>query len=1282
MPLAMYRVGNLSLPCVQMRDRRAAGDRLISWIFQRDLEKVLYHRENDGGTSGAIWKLLNEMAMGATPLGVNKEAVDDEYVTEEELKAVLRIYRTTSEGIDPSSLGRIRKCTLLPLDTAAAVARKFGYSDQSVAFLNAFSQPLPARWALEEERKEHEENGELDLMLDDQIYEAGLEAEEQSFAAELTEMHQFEWVVEDDRKVRQYTLERVPAALKTELDAYGRYRSATFAATRDGGAVADITTEADKRNLLRFFGWLHRTSQLPEGTPFRLSLLGRSDLGSFAEEYALWLENTQNLRYTSIANYLNGLVMVTSYVYANLNPPEETLAMEITPLTRLVNLRGQAEKQSRTQRMYDKRVGGGWVTWHEVQQARLKAMTLLEEHGSSGDPARRLKLLRDATAISLLSLLPPDRVGIIRKLRFGHTLKKRSDGGWRLDLTNQRDGHKTSRFYGPFAARLPDALTPILTQYFTALSYDFGGDTAYLFYPPNSGDFGRCLESAGWTAYIKRLFEKLHGSPVAPKTLRAVFITWLRDSTDDPEILKAAAHAQKHSLNMQASTHYDQDADTRLIQKAYDFNLKFVTANYTAPPMTDAAPRRPADHAATAADTLAQDTAAMSVGGSSTSGTAVEEEHAPEDDGSIDLGDTICTLAPQSKQPSAGRGKHYELALPWHEEMKAGAVLEVPPISGLTTAARRLTLPRDVPEPATDKINFLIKVEDTQGRRRKAAGARPAWSVSGVKLWPKIEEDDYDFGDDGGSSTPAAAQTPTPAPARATPRGGSPAAAKRTLPSGWTLLYERVTPKGQKYRRYECPRTGAKAQSIPEAWRKAAEEAAAKEAAAIQLGDATFRLLSGKDVQPDEGGSARWSFSVGWHEEMRAGAEIEVPASEALGTTKVLTIALPNDVEEDDAAQFTLTIPHVAPAQVRRSATVTIEGVRLLPAPPAAQEEEAGAGAENIEGDDWPVDKVLDARRGADGGMEVLLQWGGTGPNGQPWKDSWEPESGVTPDVLEEGRAILQSKEANQEEEEEEEDGEEELPPILQRKRDNERENMEKRRQLGLPTTTTTSRAPSRTKDRQQEEVLIEAPEAAESEGQQVDRLVASTHGAHAGRIAATQVEALAGNWQLAERGYQTLHGACENATQLDMTQDHLGMNDEFTAQVVAAEGSSSATKRPRAAPTRFQAGQGAGLARPSAEPASRPRPSHDDDHDPHSNAMVLNVSGLSVGDIILAKGLAPGTGDREWFQARVMRIHTKYPPIEVKYIATADGCTQALLLPSLRTARVHRGDTQPTSDA
>ena len=42
--------------------------------------------------------------------------------------------------------------------------------------------------------------------------------------------------------------------------------------------------------------------------------------------------------------------------------------------------------------------------------------------------------VRDAAALSLLSLIPPDRVGCIRKLRLGHTLKKKEGGGWKMDL--------------------------------------------------------------------------------------------------------------------------------------------------------------------------------------------------------------------------------------------------------------------------------------------------------------------------------------------------------------------------------------------------------------------------------------------------------------------------------------------------------------------------------------------------------------------------------------------------------------------------------------------------------------------------------------------------------------------------------------------------------------------------------------------------------------------------------------------------------------------------------
>ena len=67
-------------------------------------------------------------------------------------------------------------------------------------------------------------------------------------------------------------------------------------------------------------------------------------------------------------------------------------------------------------------------------------------------------------------------------------------------------------------------------------------------------------------------------------------------------------------------------------------------------------------------------------------------------------------------------------------------------------------------------------------------------------------------------------------------------------------------------------------------------------------------------------------------------------------------------------------------------------------------------------------------------------------------------------------------------------------------------------------------------------------------------------------------------------------------------------------------------------------------------------------------------MAGLAVGDLILAKGLSP-TGERAWFQAKILKLRTVYPPIIIKYIATAEGVTQSLLLPTPRTAYVHRGE-------
>ena len=217
------------------------------------------------------------------------------------------------------------------------------------------------------------------------------------------------------------------------------------------------------------------------------------------------------------------------------------------------------------------------ATWEQIQEARVKAIGLLS-NVPAGNTAARLVLLRDATACSLLSLVPPDRVGLVRKLRLGHTLKRREGGGWRLDLTKARDGHKTSaqplayadmlrtrlsfnvqrwsvitcvctgRFYGPFAAALPDELNGVLDAYSSTLELEVGGTEAYLFHPVRSGAIDRPVESSAWTSYVKSLFTRLVGTGVAPKTLRSIFITWLRSATHHHQPLCTFEANPPHSL--------------------------------------------------------------------------------------------------------------------------------------------------------------------------------------------------------------------------------------------------------------------------------------------------------------------------------------------------------------------------------------------------------------------------------------------------------------------------------------------------------------------------------------------------------------------------------------------------------------------------------------------------------------------------------------------------------------------------------------------------------------
>ena len=106
-----------------------------------------------------------------------------------------------------------------------------------MAWLRAVQQPIPQAWELREEQEANAAEGVVDLVLDEQLDDQNFETEEMSFAQELTTMPSFAADRDDETRLKTYTLQRVPSLLKTELDAYLLYRTETFAARRQGGAV-------------------------------------------------------------------------------------------------------------------------------------------------------------------------------------------------------------------------------------------------------------------------------------------------------------------------------------------------------------------------------------------------------------------------------------------------------------------------------------------------------------------------------------------------------------------------------------------------------------------------------------------------------------------------------------------------------------------------------------------------------------------------------------------------------------------------------------------------------------------------------------------------------------------------------------------------------------------------------------------------------------------------------------------------------------------------------------
>ena len=206
--------------------------------------------------------------------------------------------------------------------------------------------------------------------------------------------------------------------------------------------------------------------------------------------------------------------------------------------------------------------------------------------------SKKVTILTDALIISLMTIMPPDRVGVIRRLSIGETLKQLPHSeNYYIDLG--RFTHKTARFYGPSKTPISPMITPLLQSLLreTQSGFEFAifdedeeknrARRRYLFAMPR--DATRCLESSNWTARVKLAFKRYHpeNKSPCPSLLRSSFITELKASTVDPKVLAAAAIAQKHSVQMQSSSTYDLEAQVRATQAAMAWCEEFACSGDT-----------------------------------------------------------------------------------------------------------------------------------------------------------------------------------------------------------------------------------------------------------------------------------------------------------------------------------------------------------------------------------------------------------------------------------------------------------------------------------------------------------------------------------------------------------------------------------------------------------------------------------------------------------------------------------------------------------------------------
>ena len=570
----------------EMPDRRptAGTSQTTRWIFQMNLEAVLY--KNAFASTGAMYRLLQRTpgAHGrALCLRHRSTAVSEGLCSGTEWDAMVEHLHTG-----------VRSITLVPVTIAVAACAAFGETNASAALVEALGFERPAEWDEEEGEEEHEgesgEEGEGETDSDDgggnhgggecsvgeRSSTVSLAATEELNNSEGEERGEGPVAIEGENvdgettadmghkntkksRCSAYTLIDVPAVLQQELDAFATWRMKTVNQHRDGGKVEPVTVAGNKADALRLLGWLKSERCI---TPSLGGVFGSDRLGDAVQVYIDHLIRLGR-SYTTVTGYLTSFIAIARFVHsvraAHVAPGA---AVSNVPIDAMRRAHKQAKQQERLEQRFARKPKA-WLTWEEVQTARARAVRAYEngeEQDAGGENHNQhRRQLFDATLLSWLTSVPPDRVAVTRRLQLGVSLKLTA-AGFDLDLSTP-DAHKTAAVFGPTVTAVPTTVCKLLKAW---IQLERLGTAPRQHVFVLSGNNTKPTDAKRWTRVVQAAFKRHSGVALSPKDLRSSFVTFLKSDQNSDEVLKSAAFAMRHSTKQQGGAAYDKERASRL----------------------------------------------------------------------------------------------------------------------------------------------------------------------------------------------------------------------------------------------------------------------------------------------------------------------------------------------------------------------------------------------------------------------------------------------------------------------------------------------------------------------------------------------------------------------------------------------------------------------------------------------------------------------------------------------------------------------------------------------